>query len=150
MYLIAALSSEIQSLRALTDLAVAGAEDSRAGLGIKLETYAQSFWAIKNCDILADQESQLELSKAGTDLNPVLEDISDRKADWSIISDQRLIKMQDKIRDNVEAFESEWFVTYCLLVDIVCGISHLKASGFNRGGAGYQQHWNYAHCYYRQ
>jgi len=32
MYLIAALSSEIQSLQALTDLAVAGAEDSRAVL----------------------------------------------------------------------------------------------------------------------
>jgi len=54
-----------------------------------------------------DQESQLEPSKAGTDSNPVLEDISDRKADCSIISDQHLIKMQDKIRDNVEAFESE-------------------------------------------
>jgi len=80
MYPITTLSSEIQSLWALTDSAVAEAEDSRAGLGIKLETYAQSFWAIKNCDILADQESQLELSKAGTDSNLVLEDIADWKA----------------------------------------------------------------------
>jgi len=50
MYLIAALFSVTQSLRALIDSAVvgreeavAGAEDSRAGLVIKPETYVQSF-----------------------------------------------------------------------------------------------------------
>ena len=38
------------------------------------------------------------------------------------------MKMHDKIKDNVEAFKSERFVTYRLLVDIVHGVSHWRLS----------------------